>query len=261
MKIIGRGEWGARPPASVITTTWTKRIGVAYHYSDGNKNNSPRDLQRYAMDSLGYSDTHYNFFVNWRGEVFEGRGWLVVAGHAKNQNTPWIGICFIGRNDDVTPAALAALHDFHLEAEARAGKPLLASGHGQLPGQNTSCPGTNIKNWLAAGRPRPASGSAEGDHVFCVKGQVNSNVQLLQIRLNRLGAGIATDSEYGKKTAAALAALVGGNGEAYGPTEVDSLDNLRLEKKLSGLPSQTPLPESVRLHVPAQEIVVPLSVS
>lgn len=160
MQIVSRAEWGARPPKSVQRTTWATRIGVAVHYSDGPPTQTPRQLQNYAMDSLGYSDTHYNFFVDQAGTVFEGRGWLVVGGHALGQNTPWVGICFIGRNADVTAAAEKSIREFVAEAERLAGKTMLVSGHGQLPDQNTDCPGETLRAWIAAGMP-----VGEGDDV------------------------------------------------------------------------------------------------
>lgn len=156
--IVNRAEWGARPPRSVNRTTWAQRVGVAVHYSGGSPTSTPRDLQNYAMDQLGYTDTHYNFFVDRNGVAYEGRGWLVVAAHAKDQNTAWVGVCFIGRDPDVTDAAKATIRALYDEACRLAGRTLLYSGHGQLPGQNTDCPGATLRAWVASGMPYP-----EGD--------------------------------------------------------------------------------------------------
>jgi hypothetical protein len=163
LDIVTRAEWGARKPTSITTTTWAKRIGVAVHYSQGSPTNTPRDLQNYAMDSLGYSDTHYNFLVNRDGIAYEGRGWLVVGAHAANQNTPWIGVCFIGRDADVTDAAKATIRALYDEACRLSGRTLQYSGHGQLPGQSTDCPGANLRGWVATGMPYP---NGEGDEMY-----------------------------------------------------------------------------------------------
>lgn len=201
MNIISRAQWGARAARSVTTTTWSRRIGVAFHYSEGNPNDSPRDLQNYAMDSLGYVDTHYNFFVNRDGTAYEGRGWMVVAAHAKDQNTPWIGVCFIGRNADVTQAALNTMRDFYDEACRLSGRTLQFSGHGQLPGQNTDCPGATIKAWIAAGMPR---GEGDGDMEL---------IKNIQQGLKDAGFDPGTvDGQWGPKTQAAFVAALRASG-------------------------------------------------
>jgi len=127
---------------------------MAFHYSGGNPASTPADLQDYAMDSLGYTDTHYNFFVDRNGIAYEGRGWTVKAAHARDQNTPWIGACFIGRDPDVTPAALTTMRELWEEGNRLAGRQLRYAGHGQLPGQSTDCPGSRILEWIARGIPR-----------------------------------------------------------------------------------------------------------
>lgn len=154
LRIVSRSEWGARAPkGSVVHVPWANRIGTAFHYSQGNPNSTPRDLQNYAMDNLGYTDTHYNFFVDRHGTAYEGRGWTVKAAHARDQNIPWIGICFIGRDADVTTAALNTMRAMWDEGNRLAGRALRYGGHGQLPGQSTSCPGSRILNWIARGIP------------------------------------------------------------------------------------------------------------
>lgn len=164
LRIVSRAEWGARAPRGTVThVPWSERVGTAFHYSGGNPASTPKDLQNYAMDSLGYSDTHYNFFVDRRGTAFEGRGWTVQAAHARDQNRPWIGICFIGRDADVTTAALNTMRDMWDMANHLAGRQLRYAGHGQLPGQSTDCPGSNILLWIARGIPREEDDMALSD--------------------------------------------------------------------------------------------------
>lgn len=232
VQIISRAEWGARPPRSVTTTTWAKRIGVAVHYSDGPSTQTPRQLQNYAMDSLGYDDTHYNFFVDQQGRAYEGRGWLVVAAHALNQNTPWIGVCFIGRNDDITDAAKATIRDLYDEACRLAGKTLQYSGHGQLPGQNTDCPGANLRAWIAAGMPRPNIDEG-GDDLYAKFGDGDGQnvaplekVKEFQLDIEELGFDLTpfggADGRYGNGTATGLVTVLGpkaGDGKTYGAVQ------------------------------------------
>lgn len=164
--IVTRAEWGARPPSSTpVIVPWSQRVGVAYHYSAGNRSNGPRNLQNYAMDSLGYGDSHYNFainaslpLVNSRGIIYEMRGATVKAAHASDHNTAWIGVCVIGQDADVTSVDLAACAEMHIYLQHLAGKTLQRLGHGQLPGANTSCPGSRILNWLGQTPGTPIGG-------------------------------------------------------------------------------------------------------
>lgn len=160
--LVSRAEWGARPPDDPpVYVPWSQRVGVAYHYSQGNRSNGPWDLQNYAMDSLGYGDSHYNFCINASlplvvptGIVYEMRGATVKAAHASDHNTAWIGVCVIGQDADVTQADLDALGETHRWLERLGGKTLDFKGHGQLSGASTSCPGQKILNYIAAGGPR-----------------------------------------------------------------------------------------------------------
>jgi hypothetical protein len=132
-------------------------VGVAFHYSESNTGGAAivRAIQNYRMDSRGDRDMCYNALVDTQGNAYEGRqgGWLAVASHALNQNTPYIGICFIGRNVDVTPAALDTMRRLYLDLCALKGSSLLAKGHRDLPGQSTDCPGSEIEAWLSQGMP------------------------------------------------------------------------------------------------------------
>jgi hypothetical protein len=109
------------------------------------------------MDHNGWVDIGYNWLVTQDGRLWEGRQgtWLAIGAHAANQNTAWVGVCWIGHSGNVAPsaAALAAIRWVVDEARRRAGRQLLVSGHGQLPGQATECPGSQLRAWIAAGLP------------------------------------------------------------------------------------------------------------
>lgn len=64
--------------------------------------------------------------------------------------------------------------------------------------------------------------------MYCKYGDTASaNVETLQLKLNRLGAGLKADGDYGPATAAALVKVgLGGavEGKVYGPAQVDGLD-------------------------------------
>lgn len=251
--IISRAEWGARAPKSVTRVSWSDRIGMAFHYSAGSPASTPRDLQDYAMNNLGYSDTHYNFFVDRQGRAFEGRGWLVVGGHAKDQNRPWIGVCFIGRDGDVTNAALNTMRDLWDEGNRLKGSKLRYAGHGQLPGQSTSCPGGRILNWIAMGIPRIGVQERRPPNVFLLKHKKSDAVYISDGMNTRhipaghwdltcvplINAGVPFLQNYADE--AQLLA-------AGGP----------LKSAAAPLPGE--LPGEVRLSIPASEVTARLSV-
>lgn len=143
--LITRAQWGARSPTRPLTQVpWSEREGVAVHYTFGDRDDSPLDLQIYAQDTLGYADGHYNLLVDYLGRAYEGRGWTVSAAHSEGENFEWIGIAFIGKDGDVTPAAEATIAALCADADQLAGRKLQRAGHQELPGAQTSCPGPRL---------------------------------------------------------------------------------------------------------------------
>lgn len=157
---VSRSAWGARAPRSRTSTTWAARTGFTVHYSAGPPTQTPRQIQNFHMDGRGWADVGYNFLVDRRGNVYEGRGWLTVGAHASPYNTSHIGVCFIGRDGDATPAAKAAIRGLYDEANRRAGRTLSRSWHGGLSGNSTSCPGADLRSWVRAGMPGGSGGDA-----------------------------------------------------------------------------------------------------
>ncbi len=125
--IVSRVEWHADeslrlnncPEPPDISTNVT--IAVVHH-TGGNNNYGPADtpaivrgLYGYATQTLHYCDTHYNFFVDRYGQIFEGRFgsvWDPVrAAHTTGMNTGSVGVALIGnfQNTAVPPAAIDAL--------------------------------------------------------------------------------------------------------------------------------------------------------
>jgi len=222
--IVTRAQWGARAPrGSVATTTWARRTGVAIHHSAGPTTQTVRSIQDHQMDRNGWQDIGYNWLVDQQGRVYEGRsgGWLAIGAHAANQNTAWIGVCWIGDSRTVqpSPAALAAIRWLVDEARRLAGRRLEVRGHGQVPGQATECPGPNLLKWISGGMPTGGGGSAPpatgGDPLIGLKrGDRGAAVTALQNMLNRAGfppagskdANGNWDGVYGAGTAAAVLA-------------------------------------------------------
>lgn len=215
-KVVSRAEWGARAPRSrQTTTTWAARTEFIVHYSAGPPTQSPRQIQDFHMDAQGWVDVGYNFLVDQAGTVYEGRGWLIVGSHAPGHNTSGIGVCFIGRDGDDTPAARAAIRWLYDEACRRAGRKLKILGHRDV--YATSCPGDRLHAWVKAGMPvdgavQSVTGSSKtgGDPLIGLrKGDKGEAVKALQQLIVYAGRGAAlgkagVDGVYGDATAEAL---------------------------------------------------------
>lgn len=130
--VVRRAEWGAdetlRAPTRVFAPI---RKLVVHHTATENRPADPAEVVRYVyryhVGTKGYSDLGYNFMIDHRGTIYEGRysrrygseaingedhnGWGVVGAHAKAMNTGTCGICLIGNFDLAAPtdAALASL--------------------------------------------------------------------------------------------------------------------------------------------------------
>lgn len=146
MRIITRAEWGARPPRAPMTRVpWADRLGTCIHHTEGNRDDTPAELQAYAQDSLGYIDGHYNLLVDYLGNAYEGRGAEFSAAHSEGENRTHVGIAFIGKDADVTPAAETTIAGLVAEINRQAGRVLPElKGHQEMPGAQTSCPGPRL---------------------------------------------------------------------------------------------------------------------
>ena len=149
MEIIGRKQWGARPPRHRPTSiAAASRLMVVVHHSGGPADQSVRSIQDWCIDSRGFSDIDYNFLVDQGGRVYTGRGWAAVGSHAKGYNRAGWGFCVIG-NDQISAGAKAGLRALYAQAADRAGHPLRQLVHSDV-GQ-TKCPGGKIRGWVHGG--------------------------------------------------------------------------------------------------------------
>lgn len=126
-RIISRVDWGANENLRLANCpegpTYADNVKLAVvHHTGGSNSYGPGDtpaivrvLYAYATQTLHYCDTHYNFFVDRYGQIFEGRfGGVdrpVLAAHATGINWNTVGIALIGNFQDVPPppAAVEAL--------------------------------------------------------------------------------------------------------------------------------------------------------
>lgn len=169
--IVSRADWGAVPPRTRSTVGWGTRTHFAVHYSAGSPKDTVRSIQAFHMRSVpnggrGWSDIGYNFLVDVHGTIYEGRGWETVGAHAAGWNRVSLGVCFIGRDGDATPAARRSIRALYNEACRRAGRELRTIGHRDV--NPTTCPGDSLYRWVRAGMPITGATPApqdEGDDV------------------------------------------------------------------------------------------------
>ncbi|WP_106398726.1 peptidoglycan recognition protein family protein [Actinocorallia populi] len=209
MEIISRGRWGAAPPRARTLTTWPKRTEFVVHYSEGPTTQTPKSIQSFHMtdppEGRGWDDIGYNFLVGRDGEVYEGRGWLVVGAHAKDHNVSGIGVCFIGDEGDATDEAKTSIRDMYDLACQKADRTLHLRGHGQLA--STTCPGAQLLAWVEAGAPRP--GAPLPGRVLKLTQPPMHGEDVVRVQH---AVGVEPDSRYGPETAAAVKAFQSAHG-------------------------------------------------
>lgn len=113
-----------------------------------------KNIYDYHVGSNGWADIGYNYLYDRYGNVFVGRGRYRRGAHAPGANLNGMGIAYLGgEDDDLTAdakrAANALMGWLQQSVTIR-----VERGHGQVPGNSTSCPGI-VQPWIDAGRPSP----------------------------------------------------------------------------------------------------------
>lgn len=155
---VPRSEWGARPATGRAPINAT--FGTTIHWEGPQMGIHPhsacasyvRGIQRFHMDTRGWTDIAYSAVVCPHGYVFEGR-WVnrkTGANGTNVGNATAYAICYLGgQGDPFTPEARVAIYDatVHLRSHGGAG-----------PGVNchrdwkpTACPGDFICTWVKNG--------------------------------------------------------------------------------------------------------------
>lgn len=204
MKIISRAEWNARPPDNIVLVAWSQRTGFCTHYSGANKNQTVRSIQNYCMDERGFSDIDYNFLVDYKGNIYEGRGWDKRGSHVLNHNTENIGVCAIGTNADITPAQMHSIRWLYDEANRRKGGILAKRTHRGIT-HATDCPGDVLAHWMEQGMKDPlpppaATHPAYPGTVLRRSSVYNANVKIWQERMDERGWSLEVDGLLGPET-------------------------------------------------------------
>lgn len=170
IRVIPREKWGARPPKSRSTITLPS-LELWIHHSASHFPFQPtwaqkmfrrkamefvRDIQRYHMDTKGWSDIGYSWiaFPAFFGRlyIFEGRGTGVLGAHTLGHNEIAHGICIVGNFDTEKfgRATRRGLREFidrlvtkGIVRGPRAFQP--TGGHQDASGAATACPGFHVE--------------------------------------------------------------------------------------------------------------------
>lgn len=149
-----RDDWNARPPESITRLNWSKVDKFIVHYSGASRAQTVRSIQNFCMDNKGHSDIDYNEIV--RGNLlYVGRG-NNVGSHTLGNNSTSYGVCMIGVDGNATMDDFNVIRSRYDYACAMAGRQLRMLGHNQAPGLPvgyTTCPGSELQNWINAGMP------------------------------------------------------------------------------------------------------------
>lgn len=275
MKIISRAEWGARSPKGRDTVSWSSRTGVVVHHSGADDDQTVKEIQRYHMDTKGWSDIGYNFLVDKHGRLYEGRGWAVVGAHASGANTANIGICVIGDYDTRLPpaATLDALAWFYDEACRRKGKALAVRTH-RMVGP-TECPGDQLHAWVRAHLAdedytdtptTPANPTIEGGIMLPKKGDTGPDVGYWQRMLLAAGEKLpkyGVDDGYGDEMAAAVASWFKRySGKTYHGRQITSWIAVHLQRQVfGGTPTAEQLAAAVAAYLKEHPPTLPSTIT
>jgi hypothetical protein len=188
--VKSRADWGARATqCSTLDTTKTK---MAVHHtvspptSNGDFEARLRQTQAYHMDTRGWCDVGYHFFVTIDGTSWEAREARFLGAHVSDNNSNNVGVVFVGcfTPGDTTCETAGYGPTTPPEVMIQEGGRLLGLladeygitvdsqrvlGHRDHPGAQTGCPGDALYARLADLRsiangsgPGPVEGSARG---------------------------------------------------------------------------------------------------
>ena len=198
-RVISRAGWGANEAyrydreGEIWPQEFVPVQHVIIHHTDTPNFQDPfvamRSIYYYHAVTRGWGDIGYNYLVDFRGNIFEGRvgGENVVGGHAYQYAYGSCGIGTIGDFDfqDVTPAAQAAI----IAITAYVGRnldPFGAQNFQQVPGlpricahrdvNQSACPGNYLYDDLPTIRRAVADALAVAGPGFTVGQSVRTSV-------------------------------------------------------------------------------------
>jgi len=220
MQIQSRESQNLRLPKYVNRITRSDYYFI--HHSAGPITQTVQQIQNFHMGyERDWSDIAYSHLVNWKGQIFEGRGWGVVGGSTKGYNSRSHSVCYIGNTEiaDITDEAKASILWLVDQHEAIYGNRNVQP-HRLYSNTGTLCPGKGMFAWWKAGLhspdsvgyvPRESWPLVNTDPTFTILGQGDDGIEVVKLQqmLKNLGYDTAVDGDFGPKTSQAVSAYQG----------------------------------------------------
>lgn len=181
--IIGDSyNWSWVRPLTQVNT-------IAIHHSAGPDTQTPEDIARYHVKTLGWGGVGYHFIITNDATVYYVGDLNTARAHVKNKNESSIGICLIGtfmNNKQPNDNQIRAAH--RLCSRLLFETPEIPNingwediyGHKELGGK-TACPGDSWALW----KPKIISGIPEGANNSNNSERVSEITKMYQIILGR----------------------------------------------------------------------------
>jgi hypothetical protein len=156
------------------------------------------DVHNYHKNGNGWAGIGYNWWIDFDGNIYEGRGWHVGA-HCKGHNSTTLGVGYQGdfSKQKMTDAQLKAGKELNEWLLSELGLPKSAIvGHNDLVA--TTCPGKNFRMDELKGNVEPKE---QPKPVQKKKPSGNANIRKFQEWLNKqYNAGLVVDGIHGPRT-------------------------------------------------------------
>lgn len=166
MSLITRKEWGARPSKGATSVAGTR--GVKVHYTGATESAAMksdhqacvrrvRAIQDEHMDGRGWNDIAYSMIVCWHGDVFVGRGPLILtAANGAGLNAGHYSVLGLVGNKGLTQPSKdmeAGIREAiaYLRRKGNAGDEI----KGHRNGYATDCPGEPLYALVRSGALEP----------------------------------------------------------------------------------------------------------
>lgn len=149
MEYVTRAESGLIAPTSISRISASQ--GIFGHWSAGPTSQSVREIQRFHMETRGWTDIAYSWLVDVSGVIYEGRGWGRAGAHTSGHNSTSHAVCaIVGDEAQVTDYQLHGMAQVMAEHDR-----LYGSGfhlpHRDASGAATYCPGDTITRFIYEG--------------------------------------------------------------------------------------------------------------
>lgn len=162
INILPRSAWNARTPKRALTPLVNSRLThIVAHWPGDSRELAGRNSigllrawQAYHMNNRGWNDIGYNYAIDQKGIVWEGRGWNKGGHVLGEQNAVMVGVLFMVGNDEPMSPEMQMSGSYLFQwIDNRAGGKLKRSGH--CDWANKLCPGPFVLSWLRRGAGIP----------------------------------------------------------------------------------------------------------